>query len=66
MDCKKAYMCPVTISIISFICINILFLNTPRTDKKNCFIWILKAFQDVCKNAVGCSPVVVSINFFVL
>jgi hypothetical protein len=27
-------MCSVTISTISFICINILFLNTPRTDKK--------------------------------
>lgn len=26
-------MCPVTISTVSFICINILFLNTPRTDK---------------------------------
>jgi len=27
-------VCPVTISTISFICMNILFLSTPRTDKK--------------------------------
>jgi hypothetical protein len=39
-------------------------LNPPRTEKTNCcVIWILKALQDICKNAIGCSPADVCIRF---